>query len=332
MNNQDFGALMQTLRNIRTSQRLSLREAADRMGLKSHRHLTHLESGEANVTLKTLTAYAHALGVKLHMEARRMTTISLYNHSGGVSKSVLTRDLSYAFAQRGLRVLAIDMDAQANLTSFFGLDPDELTDSETIMAALLDLPGVPKRHLPDPKHVHGVDLIPAKLALARADHVLLTEMLGTLGLSTILQRVTGYDAIMIDCPPNLGAMSNAAILASDHVIIPVQLRRKFRDGLYTVLDSIEQARQHRQGLSALAVIPTQTDDTVVSRANMQHLLTQIHPNPPVLSPISRRPAVYGEAEEAGQPISLYAPNTDAARDIETVADELLELLNVKVVA
>lgn len=332
MTDPDLQKLIQSLREIRTTQRLSLRAVAERMGLKSHRHLTSLESGETNITFKTLSAYANALGVKLKMEVQNMPTVSFYNHAGGSGKSVLTRDMSYAFAQRGLKVLAIDMDAQANLTSFFGLDPDELADSETIMAAIMDLEGVPKRHLPTPKNIYGVDIIPAKLSLARADHVLLTETLGTLNLATMLQPVTGYDVIMIDCPPNLGAMSNTAMLASEFVVIPVQLRRKFRDGLYTVLENIEKTSRHRPHLRPLAVVPTQTDDTVVSRKNSQHLMSNIHPNPPVLSPISRRPAVYGEAEEHSKPVALHAPNSDAAQDLETVADELLALLNVKVTA
>src|SRR5690625_2074332 len=321
--------LMSQLREVRVSHGLSLRALAERMGLKSHRHLSSMEQGEANVTYKTLTAYAHALGAKLTMEVKSMLTICFYNHAGGSGKSVLTRDMGYAFAQRGLRVLAIDMDAQANLTTFFGIDPDELADSETIMAALMDLEGVPERRLPAPIHAHGVDIIPAKLRLAQADSVLLNEILGTLGLQKMLQRVTGYDIVLIDCPPNLGAMSNAAVLASDYVAIPVELRRKYRDGLYTVLQNIEAVRRHRENLKPLAVIPTQVDDTVVSRANIQHLMSNIHPNPPVLSPIVRRPAIYGEAEEASAPVALHAPDSPAAAELDAVADSLLSLLDVK---
>lgn len=258
-----------------------------------------------------------------------MNVISFFNHAGGAGKSSTARDIGYILGQRGFRVLMIDADSQANLSEFFGLDTSELSPDDTVYAAVMGK-STGELAFPKPLQAHGVSVIPSHLKLAEADRVLASQIGGYQRLQAEVRKLTGYDFVIIDCPPNLGTMAIAALVASEHVVIPVQLRKKFRDGLWTVIKTIRDGRALCPALSPLAVIPTQTDNTVVSRENLEYLNTEFGPSIPILSPIARRPAAYGEAEEVGTPIAAYQPNSDAAREVETVTDQILEQLGVGV--
>src|SRR5919112_5095692 len=142
--------------------------------------------------------------------------IALANQKGGVAKTTTTLNLGVALAERGKRVLGVDLDPQSNLTMSQGLDPEELPVS---MFDVL----VHKTPIEDVILQREIDLAVASIDLAGAE-LALSAMIGReRALQKALLPVRGrYDFILIDTPPSLGLLTINALTASDGVIVPVQ--------------------------------------------------------------------------------------------------------------
>lgn len=147
--------------------------------------------------------------------------IALANQKGGVGKTTTTLNLGAALAERGRRVLLVDLDPQSNLTTCLGLNPDEL--DYTIYDVLLN-----------PKEGAGfaiqqmrenLFLIPSTLGLATAE----LELAGQIGREKLLHKAlrpvrSAYTYILIDPPPSLGLFTLNALAAATEVLIPLQVQ------------------------------------------------------------------------------------------------------------
>ena len=156
-----------------------------------------------------------------------LRTLAVANFKGGVGKTTTAVHLAQHLTLRGYRVLLVDLDSQASATSLFGFQPDiDFTAEQTLWSYLRgdrqDLVG-----LVVPTHWPGLDLLPANLALYRAEFelpVLQREQrdfrfwrLLEHGLADLGER---YDVVVCDCPPSLGYLSINALFAADGLIVP----------------------------------------------------------------------------------------------------------------
>lgn len=159
----------------------------------------------------------------------RRQVISVVNFKGGSSKTTATIHLAQRFALRGYRVLALDLDPQASLTTFFGFRPElEFAESGTIYDALRYEGRVPLSSVIQKTYFHNLDMVPAGLllseyetetanALTRRQQPIFAER-----LSLALDEVEAdYDLIMIDCPPQLGFLTLTALAASTGLLVTV---------------------------------------------------------------------------------------------------------------
>ena len=144
-----------------------------------------------------------------------MKVLTFFNHAGGVAKTSTVRDVGYVLGEMGKRVLLIDLDPQANLTKWLGVDED-ITLSQTVYPAVLGDTGAAADEdaghgtalaLPEPLHVHGMDLIPGALSIAIIEREILSVFMGVVRLREALRRLEGYDYVLIDPPPSLGQLS-----------------------------------------------------------------------------------------------------------------------------
>ena len=164
--------------------------------------------------------------------------IAFANQKGGVAKTTTTLNLGVALAEQGLRVLAIDLDPQGNLTMSQGWNPDEIDRSMfDVLVHRLPITEIVRTNELDVA-VSSIDLAGAELALA--------SMIGReRALEKALMPVReSYDWILIDTPPSLGLLTINALVAADGVIVPVQCEYLSLRGLVQLENTLSMIREN----------------------------------------------------------------------------------------
>jgi chromosome partitioning protein len=246
--------------------------------------------------------------------------IALFNQAGGVGKTTLTMNLGYHLARRNHSLLLIDIDPQASLTSFMGLDPYEL--EHTIADALLhDAP------LPITSDIHGMDLVPSNILLSAAEVQLHSAIAREWRLKNALESVADqYDTILIDCPPTLGIFSILSLVAATHVVVPIQTHYKAFLGVELLLDSIRQVRDRiNRNLAIAGVIPMMHESrTSQGKIVLDGIQQQLGGIVPILPAIPRAIA-FADASMEKQPLALYEAKHPSVGILETITEHLESL-------
>lgn len=248
-----------------------------------------------------------------------MRTIAIFNQAGGVGKTTLTMNLGHHFARRGFRVLLIDMDPQATLTSFMGLDPMMLKN--TIYGSLVD-----RKPLPITKGIHGMDLVPSNILLAGAEQELISAYSREARLRRALDQVrAGYDFALIDAPPSLGMLSILSLAAAEAVLVPVQTHFKAYLGTDQLLSTVRNIREEvNPDLRIAGFVPMQYARQLShDRDVLEALKTQLEKMGPVFPPIPQA-TDFKKASVKGEPLVVFNPRHPAVQVLEQIADTLLE--------
>ena len=323
----NLSEIINTIRAERERLGLSREEVARRGGFGNESGVRRIEQPIHNLTLDTLQRYASAVGFTLKMEVEGMRVLTFFNHAGGVSKTSSVRDIGYMLANAGFKVLLIDVDPQANLTHWLGVNK-KVTLEDTIFPAIV---GEDNLILPKPIHVNGLDLIPSHLDIARIEPQLVGIIMGVTRLRNAVRKLAGYDFVLIDPPPSLGQLSALAVIAADQVVVPVPTNSKGLEGLPTVISMVKQYRQAAPNLKIAFFLLTQFDTrTRHDKQTLAIIRNELAAIAPISSPMNARPAVYKDAQASGTPIPVFAEGSDAHDDIKTVTSELLEALGVSV--
>ena len=246
--------------------------------------------------------------------------ISLFNQAGGTGKTTLAMNLGYSLAQKGHRVLLVDMDPQSSLTVFMGLQPYEL--EFTTAQSILD-----KQPLPILTGIHQMDLAPSNLTLSAADVRLATAIAKESRFKKVLAPVEpSYDFILIDCPPTLGILSVLSLVASTHILIPMQTQYKSFVGLDLLLGTIGELQQEgvAANLKIAGVIPNLFDRTAQSKEILEAVIEQFSGLAPVFAPVPRAVA-FADASMQHVPLADYDPKHPAVAVLDTIAQSLESL-------
>jgi chromosome partitioning protein len=256
-------------------------------------------------------------------------SIACVSGKGGVGKTTTCASLAAVLAERGRRVLAIDMDPQSNLTSGLGFNPYTL--DRTVSTLLAD----PDRHLRDavlPTRWPNLSLLPASPDLSGVEAELPTVIDRELGLRDALHRdgvQAAYDFILMDSPPSFGYHTVSVLAATDYVLIPVQMSGFALKGLKETLRTIHAARQRLNprltilGMLATFVAPR----TRFSRDLLEGLRTML--NLRLFETVLKVTVRLQENALAGEPITAYAPSSEAAAAYRGLADEVLATVNAE---
>ena len=255
--------------------------------------------------------------------------LTSFTHAGGAGKTTLVRDLGYELASRGYKVLVIDLDPQANLSTWLGVSVER--EEGTVLEVIR------KGNLPSPIRLHeNYHLIPANILLAVGEIELAQKPLGETLLRGALREWRGeYDFILVDSSPSLGKLALLGALAGDGLIVPVEMTPKGLQAAATVLDishTYMQALRHMgqdiPGKHFIKLfVPTKYDPrTSVGKTALETLLTS-GLDIPIAPPISLRPGAYGWAAEHQVPMGM-TPYAEAKEEVRKLAGFFLSLVGV----
>jgi chromosome partitioning protein len=237
-----------------------------------------------------------------------MTTVfAVANQKGGVAKTTTVHSLGSALAERGRRVLLVDLDPQACLTYSLGVEAGgpggslhdvivHQTPTREVLAKIGDL-----------------HLLPSSIDLAGAEIYLLSKTGREYALSQALSQVTsGYDVVLIDCPPSLGILTINGLTAADEVLIPLQCETLSGRGVGQLLETVDDVRKYTNPrLRVAGVVATMYD----SRTRLgQQVLASVHDDYglEVLPPPVPKSVRVAEAPGRGTSVLEHAPRSQAA--------------------
>ncbi|MEA2514994.1 MAG: chromosome partitioning protein [Thermomicrobiales bacterium] len=253
------------------------------------------------------------------------TTIALANQKGGVGKTTTAINTAVLLAQRGLRVLLVDIDPQGNATSSLGVDKRAL--QATTYDVLVD--EVPVARAVVPAARPNLDLLPSTPTLAGAEIELVELAERERRLARALGEVANrYDLVVIDCPPSLGLLTVNALTAARYVIVPIQCEFLALEGLGQLISTIDLVkRQLNPPLDVLGVLMTMYDARTRLSAHVVEEVRRYFPHR-IFGTIVPRSIRLAEAPSYGQAIAEYDVDSRGAQAYRSVVDELLERLRL----
>ena len=244
--------------------------------------------------------------------------IAFANQKGGVAKTTTTLNLGVALAERGKRVLTVDLDPQSNLTMSQGLDPEEL---ERSMFDVL----VHKTPIEEIIVSREVDLAVSSIDLAGAE----LAMSSMIGRERALQKAllpvrSNYDYVLIDTPPSLGLLTINALTAADGVIVPVQCEYLSLRGLIQLENTLAMIRENlNPDVEIEGILPTMYDRRTLHSREAIDILEENF-GELVFDTKIRKTIRYAEAPVKGTSVLAYDPSGDAAQAYRRLAKEVLD--------
>ncbi|HHY87459.1 MAG TPA: ParA family protein [Chloroflexi bacterium] len=247
---------------------------------------------------------------------------ALVNQKGGVGKTTSAINLAAYLGYYGQRVLLVDLDPQANATSSLGVDKRTVRAGtyEVLMGQTPIGPAI--LHNPRLK----ISLLPSSPALAGAEVELIQVPNRERQLRGVLTAVENrYDYILIDCPPSLSLLTiNGLVAARTGLIIPVQCEYLALEGLGQLTQTIERVRSSMfNELTVRGVVLTMFDGRTRLAVDVVNEVRRFFPDH-VFDAVIPRSIRVAEAPSYGLPISLYAPESPAAKAYAQLARELLQ--------
>ena len=252
------------------------------------------------------------------MEHKAQAKVIVFaNQKGGVAKTTTTVNLAVAFSERGLSVLAVDLDPQANLTMSQGVDPESVERSMfDVLVYSLPIEQVIHRSEIDVA-VSSIDLAGAELALS-----------SMIGRERALQRAllpvrNRYDYVLIDTPPSLGLLTINALTAADGVIVPVQCEYLSLRGLVQLENTLSTIRENlNPDVEIRGILATMYDGRTLHAREAVEMLKENFGDL-VFNTRIRKTVRYAEAPVQGSSVLKYDPRSPAAEAYRQLAEEVL---------
>ncbi|MBN3945026.1 MAG: ParA family protein [Nostoc sp. NMS7] len=246
--------------------------------------------------------------------------IAFFNQAGGVGKTTLTMNLGYQVLLRGHKVLLIDLDPQASLTSFMGLDPEKL--DKTPFDALIN-----EEPLFIQQKQHGMDIAPTNINLSVAEIQLVNMDFREVRLKEAIEPIrNNYDFILIDCPPSLGLLSYSSLVAASHLLIPIETHYKAFQGTNLLVQTIAQVKKRgNRNLKIAGFIPSRyAASNSQDQRTLKAISEQFSDIAPVYDPIPRATA-FVDASEQQVPLAVYEPKHPVLKVLDKIAEKMEQL-------
>jgi len=245
--------------------------------------------------------------------------ISIINHKGGVGKTTTTAYLGEALANKGFKVLLIDIDPQGSLSEVLNVNVGETQVYHSLLN--LEVPLAIQNVLPN------LDISPSDIELSTAEKELSNKIGGELRLRVAINKVSkDYDFILIDCPPSLNILTITAMQASNSCLIttlPEQLAYK---GLVVLLERISEVRALlNPSLELDGIVFTMVKNNSIHR-EYKELMRQQFSGQRVFDSEIKHLIDFQKAMVEHLTISAFNKSSEAATSYQSLADEFLQSL------
>ena len=246
--------------------------------------------------------------------------VSFSNQKGGVGKTTSCVNISAQIANKGKRVLMIDMDPQGNATSGLGLSKSKI--KKTVYDVIIGRCDIKETIIKT--KFKNLSVVPANIDLAGAEIELYdleeAENFTKLALDSITDD---YDYIFIDCPPSLGMLTVKALSISDGVVIPMQCEFYSLEGMSQLFNTIKKIRQlYNPQLQVVGILLTMHNGRLTLTGQVVEELKKYYADKLFKVPISRTVRI-AEAPGYGEPICYHDPYGKGSLEYAAVAKELM---------
>ncbi len=258
--------------------------------------------------------------VEIEREYNMGRVIAIANQKGGVGKTTTAINLSSCLAEKGKKVLSIDLDPQGNMTSGLGMEKGSVEKTiYDLMIGEAEVEEVIVKGLID-----NLDLMPTSIDLSAAE----IELIDIEEKEYILKKTVDkikeqYDFIIIDCPPSLNMLTINAMTTADSVLVPIQCEYYALEGLSQLIHTTELVKSRlNSNLEIEGVVFTMYDArTNLSLQVVENVKDNLQQN--IYKTIIPRNIRLAEAPSYGMPINLYDPKSTGAESYRKLADEVI---------
>ena len=246
-----------------------------------------------------------------------MKIISISNNKGGVGKTTTTVNVAAAMQILGKKVMVIDMDHQAQTTYHFGINPNQVTES------IYDVLKGDKEYTDIIINRSGIDILPANPEMRNIEFIPLPAKEFLLKEAMERESLSGYDYVLIDCPPSLGVLTLNAMAISEFILVPLQAQFLPFHGMYNLFEAVQMVKKRiNRNIDVTGIIGTMYNPKKsINREVMEETERRLPGK--LFDTFIRENVALQEAPSWGKTIFEYKPESNGADDYMALTKEII---------